>query len=88
MHPFTHPACRTSEDQGPPLATAVALLGSQVQWDKLDPYTGAVLSSYSGLLRDVVGRNVKIDQDWHWLPDLRNLRTLASNSPIAPEQPR
>lgn len=52
---------------------ARAAIGKRVFWNDRDSarYYGAIRS---GILQDVAGKNVLIDNDWKWRPHLNNFR--------------
>lgn len=55
------------------VATARRAIGHTVYWD--DPGTRYVFLR-KGSLEDVAGKNLKIDGDWKFRPDLQQLRTM------------
>ncbi|WP_019583845.1 hypothetical protein [Thioalkalivibrio sp. ALE16] len=49
-----------------------ALIGKRVSWRyAIDPYRGTYRVG-SGILQDFRGKNVLIDDDWLWLPNLKS----------------
>ena len=56
---------------------AKALIGRRVIWDVvIDPHRLNGIRERTGTIEDVRGKNVMIDGDWKWLPDLSNLREV------------
>jgi hypothetical protein len=53
---------------------AKKLIGLRVKWDVcVDPKRGYYRQE-TGRIESVKGRNVQIDGDWKWLPDMINLK--------------
>lgn len=53
---------------------AKQLIGKRVQWIRSgDPYRGTYCLGF-GKVEEVAGKNILIDGEWKWLPDLKNLQ--------------
>ena len=50
------------------VSEAKKLIGKRIMWRECFGYRGDIIRS--GVLEEVQGRNVVIDGDWKWLPDL------------------
>jgi len=51
------------------------LIGKTVEWEYgTDPSRGRLVRS--GLVQDVQDKNIQIDFDWLWYPDLHNLKVI------------
>lgn len=49
---------------------AKKLIGKRVKWvEAWDTHRGVGISR-SGVIREVSGKNVRIESDWKWLPDM------------------
>jgi hypothetical protein len=50
---------------------ARAAIGKRVYWDEISP---RYKMPRTGILSDVAGKNLLINNDWKWRPNLTNLR--------------
>ena len=52
------------------------LIGKRIRWKaNYDPNRGSY-SPRSGILEEVQGRNLKVDNDWRWLPDMMDIEEV------------
>lgn len=58
-----------------------ACIGKRVYWDERDSarYYGRELS---GILEDAAGKNIMINGDWKWKPNLLNLRDTSKHEEL------
>ncbi len=49
-------------------------IGEKVQWEDCIDHRRGTFMLRTGKLQDVKGRNVMINDNWLWLPDLANFR--------------
>lgn len=61
-------------------AEAKALIGKRVKWSVVvDRYRGYE-RRYEGIVNEVSGRNIRIDDEWRWLPDIPSLTVVEASS--------
>lgn len=48
-------------------------IGKRIEWDE-KPDSAGWYRTRNGILDDVKGRNVMVNDNWQWLPDMRKLR--------------
>ena len=53
---------------------AKQLIGRRVEWEYAKDVRRGTFFVRHGILEAVQGRNVLISGDWHWLPELTNLK--------------
>jgi hypothetical protein len=58
-------------------AQAKELIGKRVEWEYSHCRHRGTCLVREGMLEQVQGRNALVSGDWHWLPDMTNLREVS-----------
>jgi hypothetical protein len=65
-------------------AQAKELIGKRVEWEYAHCRHRGTCLVRGGILEKVQGRNAFVSGDWHWLPDMTNLRAVEQTTNIKP----
>jgi hypothetical protein len=66
----------------PSTLQAASLIGKRIRWEvTLDRNRGTYVERH-GNVDDAKGRNLLVDGNWCWLPDLENVTVLGPAEPI------
>ena len=56
-------------------------VGKEIEWDIMTDIHRGVYKTKDGMLEEVRGRNLLVDGEWRWFPDMRNVRLKGESSP-------